>query len=60
MRPQCVQMNENEMDVERLTSDRHEEQRLKVGSQQGGALQSGGSRMQKALSRSAVANRKND
>ena len=46
MRPQCVQMNENEMDVERLTSDpgRHEEQRLEVGSQRGGALHSAGNR----------------
>ena len=44
MRPQCVQMNENEMDVERLTSDGHEEQRLEVGSQRGGALHSAGNR----------------
>ena len=46
-----MQMNENEKYVERLESDRHEEQRNEVGSQVGGALQSGGSRMQKALSR---------
>ena len=51
LRQQFVQMNENEKYVERLESDRHEEQRNEVGSQVGGALQSGGSRMQKALSR---------
>jgi hypothetical protein len=51
LRQQFLQLNENEKYVERLESDRHEEQRNEVGSQVGGALQSGGSRMQKALSR---------
>jgi len=50
---QALQMNENEKYVERLASDRHEEQRNEVGSQRGGALNgdtnSGGDRMLKRL-----------
>jgi hypothetical protein len=50
---QVLQMNENEKYVERLASDRHEEQRNEVGSQRGGALNgdtnSGGDRMLKRL-----------
>ena len=42
---QALQMSQNEMDVERQTSNRHEDQRIEVGSQQGGALQSAGNRM---------------
>ena len=45
---QALQMSQNEMDVERQTSNRHEDQRIEVGSQQGGALQSGGRRRPKA------------
>ena len=45
MRQQFVQMNENEMDVERLTSNRHEDQRIEIGSQRGGALHSAGNRI---------------
>ena len=52
MRQQFVQMNENEMDVERLTSNRHEDQRIEIGSQRGGALQSGCRRRPRALSHS--------
>ena len=52
MRQQFVQMNENEMDVERLTSNRHEDQRIEIGSQRGGALQSECRRRPRALSHS--------
>ena len=42
---QALQMSQNEMDVERLTSDRHEDQRLEVGSQRGGVPHSAGDRI---------------
>ena len=42
---QALQMSQNERDVERLTSDRHEDQRIEVGSQRGGALHSAGNRI---------------
>jgi hypothetical protein len=45
LRQQVLQMSQNEMDVERLTSDRHEDQRLEVGSQRGGGPQSAGDRI---------------
>ena len=45
LRQKALQMNQNEMDVERLTSDRHEDQRIEVGSQRGGALHSAGNRI---------------
>jgi hypothetical protein len=45
LRQQAVRMNQNEMDVERLASDRHADQRREVGSQRGGALESAGNRM---------------
>jgi hypothetical protein len=49
---QALQMSQNEMDVERQTSNRHEDQRIEVGSQQGGALQSGSRRRPKAIPQS--------
>ena len=45
LRQQVLQMSQNEMDVERLTSDRHEDQRLEVGSQRGGGPHSAGDRI---------------
>ena len=45
LRQQVLQINQNTIYVERLTSDRHEDQRLEVGSQRGGALHSAGSRI---------------
>jgi hypothetical protein len=48
---QVLRMKENEIYVESFASNRQEDQQIETGSQQGGALQSGGSRMQKALSR---------
>jgi len=49
---QDVQMNENEIYVESFASNRHEDQRIEIGSQRGGALQSGCRRRPKALSQS--------
>ena len=48
---QVLQMNENEKYVERLASDRHEEQRNEVGSQRGGAIQIAGNRMSSAFAK---------
>ena len=42
---QALQMSQNERNVERLTSDRHEDQRIEEGSQRGGALHSAGNRI---------------
>ena len=42
---QALQMSQNERNVERLTSDRHEDQRLEVGSQRGGGPHSAGDRI---------------
>ena len=49
---QDVQMNENEIYVESFASNRHEDQRIEIGSQRGGVPLSGCRRRPKALSQS--------
>jgi hypothetical protein len=49
---QDVQMNENEIYVESFASNRHEDRRIEIGSQRGGAPLSGCRRRPKALSQS--------
>jgi succinyl-CoA synthetase beta subunit len=49
---QDVQMNENEIYVESVASNRHEDQRIEIGSQRGGVPLSGCRRRPKALSQS--------
>jgi hypothetical protein len=52
LRQQDVQMNENEIYVESFASNRHEDQRIEIGSQRGGVPLSGCRRRPKALSQS--------
>ena len=57
---QDVQMNENEIYVESFASNRHEDQRIEIGSQRGGAIQIAGNRMSRAFAKGNKMRRKND